>query len=245
LSEDANLPKIDNFVVNAVYSSSSTLTEKNITVYEGDVVQSLSSVSPASNKFVIDFGQRMMPDDMKKDNIYITPEDDVNNPVVTNDKYSDGKYELSPIDYLVPGKKYIIHIKSCRNVSGEEMEKDYNFAFTAGSGSVNTELTKITQNGAEVNSLANLSAGAAKLGVFYKNSTGKKYLLHYIIAFYNGNEMVHSVYATDELDAYAVGQISETDISIPVVTEVYNEINIIAWDSFNGMLPVSESLVLK
>lgn len=245
LSEDANLPKIDNFVVNAVYSSASTLTEKNITIYEGDVVQSLSSASPASNKFVIDFGQRMMPDDMKKDNIYITSEDDVNNPVVTNDKYSDGKYELSPIDYLVPGKKYIIHIKSCRNVSGEEMEKDYNFAFTAGSGSVNTELTKITQNGTEVNSLANLSAGAAKLGVFYKNSTGKKYLLHYIIAFYNGNEMVHSVYATDELDAYAVGQISETDIKIPVVTEVYNEINIIAWDSFNGMLPVSESLVLK
>jgi len=245
LTEDANLPKIDNFVVNAVYNSSATLNEKSITIYEGDEIQSLSSVSPASNKFIVDFGQRMLPEDMTKDNIYITSKDDTTNPIVTNDKYSDGKYEMSPVDYLVPGKEYIIHINACRNVSGNMMTNGYTFEFTAGSGSVTTELSKITQNGAEVSSLAGLSEGNAKIGVMYKNSTGKKYLLHYIIAFYNGNEMVHSIYASKELDAYAVGQISEISVSIPNVTEEYNEMNIIAWDSFNGMLPVSKSLVLK
>lgn len=245
LSQETNLPKIDNFVVNATYSSEPNLTGKNIIIYEGETLQELSAVSPAANKIIVDFGQRMLPDDMTKDNIYITPHNEPSNPIDTTDRYSSGEYEMSPVEFLIPGKTYTIHIKECRNVSGVAMSKSYNFDFVVGKGNVSIELLNLKQDGADVENLADLSSGSAKLEVLYKNSTGIEYLLHYIIAFYKGNEMVYSAYATDELADYAVGQISKTDISIPVVTEVYNEINIIAWDSFNGMLPVSKSLVLK
>lgn len=245
LSQDANIPKIDNFVVNATYSSEPKLTEKNISIYEGGILQDLSAVSPASNKIIVDFVQRMSPDDMTKDNIYITPKDEPIKPITTTDRYSGGKYEMSPVEYLIPGKTYTVHIKPCSNVSGLTMSDEYRFDFVAGKGTVGTKLSKLTQGGVDVTDLASLSVGSAKLGVFYKNSTGKEYFLHYIIAFYNGNEMVHSVYATSKLGAYAMGQNEEITVSIPNVTREYDEVNIIAWDSFNGMLPVSESLVLK
>lgn len=245
LTQEENLPKIDNFTVNATYSSEPKLTEKNISIFEGDTLQNVSSVSPAANKVVVDFVQRMLPDDMTKSNIYITPQDEPSNPIDTIDRYSSGKYEMSPVEYLIPGKTYTIHIEKCRNVSGVSMSKSYSFDFTAGKGNVSTQLMNLKQGGTNVESLSGLSSGSAKLEVLYANSTGKKYLLHYIIAFYNGNEMVYSIYATDELSSYATGEISETNITIPNVSAQYDEVNIIAWDSFNGMLPVSKSLVLK
>ena len=245
LTNEENLPKIDNFVVNAFYSAGPKLTEKNISIYEGETLQDMSSVSPAANKIIVDFVQRMLPDDMNKDNIYITPSDEPFNPIDTIDRYASGKYEMSPVEYLIPGETYTIHIEVCRNVTGVEMTKSYTFDFIAGEGGVSIELTKLTQDGTDIVNLSNLSAGSAKLEVFYKNSTGNTYLLHYIIAFYNGHEMVHSVYSTDELANHAVGQISETNIIIPEISEEYDEVNIIAWDNFNGMRPVSKSLVLK
>ena len=125
------------------------------------------------------------------------------------------------------------------------MLKAHAFDFTTGSGSVSTDIMGLKQGGLSINNLSDLSSGSAKVEVFYNNSTGKKYLLHYIIAFYNGNEMVYSSYASDELSDYAVGQVSETVVTIPDVSAEYDEVNIIAWDNFNGMLPVSKSLVLK
>ena len=42
-----------------------------------------------------------------------------------------------------------------------------------------------------------------------------------------------------------MGQNEEITVSIPDVAREYNEVNIIAWDSFNGMLPVSKALIFK
>ncbi len=241
---DVNVPKIDNFIVNAIYLSAPKLSPKSVSVYEGDIIQPLDSVSPSSNKIIVDFGQRMMPDDMTKGNIYITESGDPN-PITTTDRYSNGKYELSPVDYLVSGKKYTVHINKCRNVNDMEMSQDYSIDFTVGKGTVSTELFDILQNGSAIDSVSKLSPGNANLQILYNNSTGEKYLLHYILAFYKGNELVYSKYDTAELGDNSAGQIEEINVLIPEMAEEYDEADIIALDSFNGMLPISKALVLK
>jgi len=244
LDVDENLPKIDNFIVNADYKSEPVLSGKSVKVFEDNTEQNLSDVSPASDRVVVDFGQRMMPEDMKSGKIYLTIKGN-SSKIATIDKYSGGKYEMSPVDYLEAGKVYTVHIEKCHNVSGIEMSKAYTFDFTAGKGVVETELKHLTQNGAEVMNVADLSSGDAKLGVFYKNSTGKAYTLHYIIAFFQDDEMVGTTYATAELSDYATGQITDVAVTVPQVSAEYDEMNIIVWDSFSAMLPVCKALVLK
>ena len=245
LAQDANLPKIDNFTINVTYKSEPILSNKSIKVFEGETEQGLSGVSPASNKIVIDFGQRMLPDDMKSENIYLTTKSDPSSRIVTVDKYTDGKYELSPIDYLTAGGTYTVHVEKCHNVSGFEMSKSYTFDFSAGSGDVEIKLKRLTQNSVVVMNPADLSEGAAKISVLYKNSTGKPYFMHYIIAFFKDDEMVSSVYGKEALPEFATGQITDVSVNVPAVSAEYNEIDIIAWDSFDKMLPICEALVLE
>lgn len=241
---DENVPKIDNFIVNVVYTTAPRLTQKSISIYEGETLQSADAVSPASNKIIIDFDQRMMPDDMTKDNIYITKSGDLT-PVTTTDRYSNGKYELSPVEYLEPGGSYTIHINKCRNVNSMEMSGEQSFDFKVGSGEVSVKLISLIQNGSEVTSASELLSGSAKLQMEYQNSTGEKYLFCYILAFYKGNEMVFAEYNAAELDNFSEGQTSAINISIPQISEEYDEVDVIAWDSYSKMLPVSKSLVLK
>ena len=245
LADEANRPKIDNFTVNAIYNSAPVLTDKSLKIYENDNEQSLSSVSPASNRIVVDFGQRMMPSDMNSDNIYLTSKGDTSKKIATVDKYSGGKYEMSPVEYLTAGKEYTVHIEKCTNVSGFEMSKAYSFDFETDGGDVSVELEKITQGGTDVLNLSDLSAGDATVNILYKNSTGKSYLLHYIIAFYKDNEMVYSAYNTALLKDDASNQTVGTVVTIPDVASEYDEVNIIAWDGFNSMLPVSKPLVIR
>ncbi len=241
---DENVPKIGTYVVNAVYTSAPQISEKSVTIYEGETVQEKDNVSPSSNKIVIDFGQRMMPEDMNKETVYLTEHGD-STPITTTDRYANGKYELSPVDYLTAGKTYTLHIKQCRNVSKYKTKQDYDFDFTVGKGRVVTELLKLVENGAEVRTISDLSPGNAKLQVLYYNSTGEPYTLHYILAFYQENEMAFVNYDTATLSGYSDGQVAEIPIEIPEMLKGYDEVNILAWDSFSGMLPVSEAFVLQ
>ena len=245
LADETNAPKIDNFIVNAIYTSEPFLSKKNISIYENGTAQDFDSVSPASNSIVVDFTQRMMPDDMSSDNIYITRKDNPSKKIATVDKYANGKYELSLLEYMAAGAQYTIYIKKCRNVSGFEMSKTYTFDFTVGTGNVDIGLESLMQNGAEVTNIASLSEGAAKLDILYKNSTGKPYILHYILSFFNDDEMVSAVYAAKELPDYATGDITELSVTVPNIPAEYDEMNITVWDSFDGMLPVCKALVLK
>ena len=178
-------------------------------------------------------------------NIYITKKSEPSKKIATVDKYSGGKYEMLPVDYLEAGEAYTVRVEKCTNVSGFEMSKAYTFDFTAGSGIVETELKNLAQNGTVVTDITELSDGAAKLGVLYKNSTGKAYALHYIIAFFKDDEMVGAVYNTAELSDYATGEITELSVNVPKVSAEYDEMDIIVWDSFSEMLPVCNALVLK
>ena len=245
LAQDENLPKIDNLTVNAVYTSEPVLSKKSFKVFEGESEQSLTAVSPASDQLVIDFGQRMLPEDMSAEKVYLTEKDDPSVRIATVNKYSGGKYEMSPVDYLKPGSSYTVHVEKCRNTGGMEMAEPCAFDFTVGQGTVEAACDRITQNGAEVMSAAGLSKGDALLGVRYKNSTGKAYVLHYIIAFYMADEMVSCAYRTATLPEYATGQITDIPVTVPEVSAPYNEVDIITWDSFNGMLPIAKALVLR
>ena len=125
------------------------------------------------------------------------------------------------------------------------MPKEYELSFETGNGAASIELIKLICDNKEVNGIMDLSAGPSKLQVMYDNSTGEQYELHYIIAFYYGNEMVFSTYNTGMLSSYAIGQSAELDITIPSPYRMYDEMDIIAWDSFNGILPISKSLIVK
>jgi len=234
---------VDNFLMWLEYDSAPVLTKDSFKIYEGDVVQSASRISPDSDKLIVDFGQRIKASDIAAaaDNVYIVDR-------ATNSKialeaadysYNSGILEISLQNAgLELGKAYTLHVNALSNIASMQMEKAYDFNFTVAKDNLKVRFTGVTQNGVAAADGAKLTAGEAKVGIAFNNGTDTDTTLYVISANYEESGQLKSVSCTP-VSAAADNQDKTEEITVTVEGSTTA---FMIWDGFSTMNPLADTL---
>ena len=233
---------IDNISVTEVGEEiAPKLTANSIKVYAGDVEQSIAgSVSAFADKVTVNFGQKMLAADLTADNIYVT-EKGSETKLAYEPNVNGYVYEMTFAEGFTAGKTYTVTVNKIKNIGEVEMLQSYAFDFTVKAG-IYADLIDVTIGDNTVTTATEMVAGSnATINIQYNNSTTDSPTIYVIVAYYNGDKLTKCEYLTQPTTGPSTINY-QIPYTVPTVEDGFDEVNIMVWDGFNSMKPLSEAI---
>ena len=220
------------------------LSANSIKLYANDVEQQALNASAFTNKVEVVFGQVMWPEDMTADKIYVV---DANGNKVTGDgisvTYTNDTYTITYENGFNGNQTYTVRVEKVRNIEGVYTLEVYEKSFYVASG-VYAELISITQDGNVIEDIAELFVGNAKINLNYSNTDDESPVIHIVVAYYKEGKLVFTDCIKKESEKNATSIKYELDYSIKNVPGGCDEIQVMVWDGFNTIKPLSAPITL-
>ena len=235
----------DDFKVEKVLEGTlSPLSANNISFIapSGDAQTVWTDIDPLTTAVAINFAAPMNTATMTRANVYVT--DASGNIVPGGSTYNASTfvYTLTFDNALVPGAAYTLHIDAdVADISGNTLGQDYEPQFVIGAKRVVAQIKSVTIGGTEVTAKSGLTAEAeAKINLQYANSTGIAQTFYAIVAYYTANETLSKVDIVEvSEDASITSKTEAIDYTVDSAVSDAARVDIMVWDNFNDMHPIS------
>ena len=157
--------------------------------------------------------------------------------------YTNDTYTITYENGFNGNQTYTVRVEKVRNIEGVYTLEVYEKSFYVASG-VYAELISITQDGNVIEDIAELFVGNAKINLNYSNTDDESPVIHIVVAYYKEGKLVFTDCIKKESEKNATSIKYELDYSIKNVPGGCDEIQVMVWDGFNTIKPLSAPITL-
>lgn len=236
---------IDNAKIEYV-SVAPQVTADSVTIYEGETLQAdKASVSPASDKLVIDFGANTrIAFNSIIDGVKLTDSD--GKEIAFSGHLNGNLYTLTLGESLEPSTTYTLKLsENISDIDGDELGSNVSVLFTTNSGGLSVTFDNIKMGDTEVTELTQVAKdNVITSNIAVKNTSADEQSVTVIYCYYSADDegavlLKACKISTLDIESGADKVIADNH-TIEDLTDI-SKISVLVWDGFENLKPLTLS----